>query len=603
MPKRGFFILAGDPGLGKCLGRGTKVLRADGRLVAVEDTKVGDRLMGPSGVRTIQKLHRGQSPMVLITPTKGQPWVCTLDHVLTLKRSGKRYEDEGVFDMTVREFLSRNPTFQQRSKLFRVPVESFETPNKVMPIDPYFLGIWFGDGTKTLHNGHLAGIAITKPDRAIEDACRAQAEQWGLSVRRYDSESGCPTWRIVNPGSSKNQMLEALQEVVQGDLRVPHYYLTASMANRREFLAGWLDTDGCNRDGCHVFVQKRKDYADAVAFLARSVGLMVTEATRSVPGYGDFCELTISGDFSKVPFRIPRKDPGPRRQRKDPLVTGFTVDHIGTEDYFGFELDGDGRFLLGDFTVTHNSTEAQVAFPNNWTVATGRDILHYHESVNVPKGHPMPRKITYIDEYGLDGKSKFDDAGEPIRIDVAATLEKLINGALKIGANAREENKPPPFDYLVLDEAGELWDWVFADLAESTVSAGGKRDTRGAYGELGNWSVKIGEKLKRLKAFDIGVCLVTHTREAEIKEGKKERPQFPSQTVSGKLVAKADGLILRKIESRTDPEDPLVKRAHYYWEVSASPTSMAKLRGLKPEDVDRVRDMDLTGVLELAGWR
>src|SRR6516162_5951688 len=33
---------------------------------------------------------------------------------------------------------------------------------------------------------------------------------------------------------------------------------------------------------------------------------------------------------------------------------------MGEGDYYGFTLDGDGRFLLGDFTVTHNSTRAIV---------------------------------------------------------------------------------------------------------------------------------------------------------------------------------------------------------------------------------------------------
>jgi hypothetical protein len=37
-------------------------------------------------------------------------------------------------------------------------------------------------------------------------------------------------------------------------------------------------------------------------------------------------------------------------------VTGFSATSVGEGDYYGFTLDGDGRFLLGDFTVTHNST-------------------------------------------------------------------------------------------------------------------------------------------------------------------------------------------------------------------------------------------------------
>ena len=35
------------------------------------------------------------------------------------------------------------------------------------------------------------------------------------------------------------------------------------------------------------------------------------------------------------------------------------MEPIGHGDYYGFELDRDGRFLLGDFTVTHNTTLAK----------------------------------------------------------------------------------------------------------------------------------------------------------------------------------------------------------------------------------------------------
>ncbi len=40
------------------------------------------------------------------------------------------------------------------------------------------------------------------------------------------------------------------------------------------------------------------------------------------------------------------------------LRTGFAVNPLGRGEYAGFELDGDGRFLLGDFTVTHNTVIA-----------------------------------------------------------------------------------------------------------------------------------------------------------------------------------------------------------------------------------------------------
>ena len=263
-----------------------------------------------------------------------------------------------------------------------------------------------------------------------------------------------------------------------------------------------------------------------------------------------------------------------------------------------------GFFLVAGDPGLGKSTSVQLAFPKNWTIATGTDVLHYYQTRHVPEGSPEPVKTTLIDEYGLDGDVQFDAQGNPIKIDVAKTFENLINQGLKVGAAARSKGVPPPFDYIVIDEGGELWDWVFAYLKEHTLSSSGAKDTRRAYGELGDWSVQIGEKLKRLKAFDIGVCVVTHSREASPSDGAKERPQFPSQTVSGKLTAKADGLLLRKVEDREDEDDPLAPAtAHYYWSVTASQHSMAKLRGLRPEDRERVKEMELPDILDLAGWR
>jgi hypothetical protein len=36
---------------------------------------------------------------------------------------------------------------------------------------------------------------------------------------------------------------------------------------------------------------------------------------------------------------------------KNHMITGIKVQSIGEGDYFGFELDGNHRFLLGDCTV------------------------------------------------------------------------------------------------------------------------------------------------------------------------------------------------------------------------------------------------------------
>jgi hypothetical protein len=40
--------------------------------------------------------------------------------------------------------------------------------------------------------------------------------------------------------------------------------------------------------------------------------------------------------------------------------TEFSIEPLGVDNYYGFEVDGNHRFLLGDFTVTHNTTVARI---------------------------------------------------------------------------------------------------------------------------------------------------------------------------------------------------------------------------------------------------
>jgi hypothetical protein len=71
----------------------------------------------------------------------------------------------------------------------------------------------------------------------------------------------------------------------------------------------------------------------------------------------------IGGPLHEIPTRVARKQATPKGDRhRDSTRTGFRVESVGEGDYFGWTLDGDGRFLLGDFTVTHNTTWA-ATFP------------------------------------------------------------------------------------------------------------------------------------------------------------------------------------------------------------------------------------------------
>lgn len=77
-----------------------------------------------------------------------------------------------------------------------------------------------------------------------------------------------------------------------------------------------------------------------------------------IKGYRDvkgvYYRISISGDCSIIPCRVKRKIADKRQQKKSVLRTGFHAEPAGCGEYYGFTVDGDNRYLLSDFTITHN---------------------------------------------------------------------------------------------------------------------------------------------------------------------------------------------------------------------------------------------------------
>jgi len=348
------------PGDGKCLGLGTPVLMADGRVLPVEQIATGDRLMGPDGKsRTVLSTNVGRGPLYRIDPIKGEPWVCNDVHMLTLVDT----DTDKTIDIPLDKWLSSAPYFQSRHKQFSVGIDSFEdAPGSTGLIDQYFLGVWFGDGSKSVRmvgdGTAIRGVEVSKPDKEILAICQEMAATWELQVKVSDTDR-CPRYSIVAERGQDNRLLRALRDAVGVTVEVPDSILRGSRRERLAFLAGFLDTDGNLHHNCFTLTQKRESWARAVCHVARSLGFCSTITTRTAKDQhgvaGTYFVVSISGDVDQIPTRIERKKAEPRQQKKIATRTGFAVTEIGEGDYYGFTLTGDGRFLLGDFTVTHNT--------------------------------------------------------------------------------------------------------------------------------------------------------------------------------------------------------------------------------------------------------
>lgn len=354
-------------GGGKCLGHGTPVMKYDGTVVPVESIAIGDLLMGPdSGPRKVVSLARGSEMLYRITPVKGDPYVVNESHILSLKRTGvsssPKYPSQKrtgeIVNITVQDYLSKSKTWKHIHKGWRAPVD-FKGEKK-LPLPPYILGAWLGDGTTGF-------CSMTTAENEIADEFRKYAKSCGMEFRVVQNSDwsvvfhmqGANGRRYGRGGSPFGNALRQLD--VFRDKHVPHCYLTASRSDRLQLLAGIIDTDGYYSGKGFQLTLKSEKLIDGVIFVARSLGFAAYKSKVSKKCHnngvvGEYFSCTISGDIDQVPCRLHRKQAKPRQQKKNPLVTGITVEPIGVGDYYGFELEGPDRlFLLGDFTVTHNT--------------------------------------------------------------------------------------------------------------------------------------------------------------------------------------------------------------------------------------------------------
>lgn len=350
-----------------CHGIGEKVLLADGQIKRVEEIQSDDLLLGSDGnPRHILQIIRGTGRMYKIQPVKGKPFIVDENHMLTLRRTNEsshpqypcRTHGGEIIDVTVKEWLTWSKWKKHIYKLVRADaLDFYPTSDKDCPIDPYFLGILLGDG-----NLNGSSVGITTMDEEVVTVIQQQAERFKLKIRT--EPAGKATTYILNSRKAHAHSLlnRHLTELgirykTSGTKHVPTIYKTGAIDVRLQVIAGLLDSDGHLTYNGYDFISKSQQLADDLAFMCRSVGL-AAYVTPCQKGCGDFVgtyyRVSVSGNCDKIPMKVRHKIASPRKQKKNVLVTGFTVEALGEGDYIGFTVDGDNRYLLDDFTITHN---------------------------------------------------------------------------------------------------------------------------------------------------------------------------------------------------------------------------------------------------------
>lgn len=188
----------------------------------------------------------------------------------------------------------------------------------------------------------------------------------------------------------------------------------------------------------------------------------------------------------------------------------------------------------------------------------------------------------------------------PQRFELMSTISTVVTKSQM----AIDKGEPPPYDNVIIDELGEFLDRVHSEILPECVTQNNKQDTRSAFLATGEWVATMVNQLKQLIPCGVGVCLVMHDRDPEGK--KKGGPKAPSATISRKLVGQVDGAIQRvMIDPKPDEknEDGSPAKPRRIWRAMASEEWDIGLRGLEPEDEDKIGQMELYDIIvDLCGF-
>ena len=346
---------ASSNGSGKCFGANTKVQMFDGTIKNAENIKVGDIVLGwDSTPRKVLEIHTGNGRLLKVSHYNDDySYVCNDAHILTLRTPVKNGERK-VFDIDVSEYMKQPDWWKKQNNQFIKPMHYGNEDS--FYIDPYALGVWLGDGTST-------SAFVTTADIEVLDYWRSLAPRYNLRIKEYQN----PNNKALSVGLVKekkkdaplrNPFISELKRLnVYKNKHIPEEYLLSSFSNRMQLLAGLLDTDGFydTTKNSYEFCQARENLSEDVIRLARSLGLRVTKKVKMVNGK-PYYRLYITGNnLDEIPLKVNHKKAlKVRKQRADSI--SFKIEEYGYGTYYGFSIEGDGRFLLANGLVVHNSS-------------------------------------------------------------------------------------------------------------------------------------------------------------------------------------------------------------------------------------------------------
>lgn len=396
---------------GKALSLDTPIPTPNG-WTTMGELEVGDTILGQDGLPTnvtyvtpIQYNHNCYK----VTFEDGESVIADADHNWYIRNKNNKCSVK-----TTESLLHNYKRIRKDGKgteyMYRVPMNKpLELPEITLPIDPYVLGCWLGDGTSAKPE-----FSVHKDDLCMYDGFK---DLFGEYKIYQDKRSNTLSISFAGDKGKNNSILrhQLIEAGVFNNKHIPFQYLRASKAQRLALLQGLMDTDGTvSTKGECEFVQKNIDIANGLCELLSSLGIKYSRTTKIPKLNGRECNpverIMFFTDKNLPCFRLERKfsrlkDTLNKRMLWKSIIDITLVESVPVKC---ITVDNeDHLYLFGrKFTVTHNTALA-AALCLYYLFADGEDGAEVDLAANSKEQAKIAFEFCSVFTKQLDPKGKY----------------------------------------------------------------------------------------------------------------------------------------------------------------------------------------------------
>lgn len=343
--------IVGPPGVGKCLHPDTKILMFPAGIKTASEIQTGDLVMGDdSRMRIVKSVNEGYDTMYKIIPHNNSTFTCNSEHILTMYNE----QTHRIRDISVNKFLSWSETKRKKFQLIQKAVDYDEHHTKN---DPFTIG--------QVVYGMLSGLSHNKIYKKYFLQCLLHIkshynhEHSRLEIHRLLKNKTLPAKYIYNSFRVRKEILRGIMTELKShnedqqrktqyeekQARQSFYHIDSILVNRKKI----------TRHNKIITSVDNYTLLDEIKFIIRSLGLLC-----SIRQTHDKIELTVLDNWQEAPIKI------------NPV--GFSIVELSRGQYCGMTLNRNGRFMLKNCIVTHNTELVQ---------ALSRSIELPYEKINL----------------------------------------------------------------------------------------------------------------------------------------------------------------------------------------------------------------------------